>query len=436
MGLSSICCGIGRRCGLMNSIPQFDLALPAQAQRPWHIAVVTETYPPEVNGVAMTVAKLVEGLRIRGHRVQLVRPRQAQDCRAGGEHSDEMLVKGMALPLYRDLRLGLPSKRQLMRAWRVHRPDLVHIATEGPLGYSAVRAAKALGLATSSDFRTNFDAYTKHYKVGALEGLVRSYLRSFHNATDVTMVPTHALAHQLNAQGFQRVRVVSRGVDTERFSPDRRCEVLRGKWGLSPSQLAVTCVGRLAVEKNLDLLWKAYEAIRARHADARLIIVGDGPMRQTLQRRWPDAVFCGAQYGEALAAHYASADLFLFPSKTETFGNVVTEALASGLPSVAFRHAAAAQLYPQYACGMLAELQDDVGFIEAAVSLADDADQRAQLQVRARDAALALDWPSVVGRAEDVMRTALLGEVHRQEEGESSHGRTPSWRSWSGQSPT
>lgn len=371
------------------------------------IAVVTETYPPEVNGVAMTLSRVVEGLLARQHRVQLIRPRQGGAVPATLAGLSEVLVRGCPIPGYAHLRMGLPAQSRLLKLWREQRPDVVHIATEGPLGWSALQAATQLGLPTTSDFRTNFQAYSKHYGLGVLKRSILAYLRRFHNRAGLTMVPTVALQTELHALGFERLQVVARGVDTQLFSPARRRAALRLQWGVAQDDLVVACVGRLAQEKNLLVLGPAFEAIQARHPRAKLLLVGEGPQRSALQALWPKALFVGQQRGEDLAAHYASADLFLFPSQTETFGNVITEAMASGLPIVAFEHAAAGQLFKAHGCGMLAPLGDAPAFVAASVALAADAAQRRALSVAARLVAESLDWPGVVGQFEAMLQQAL-----------------------------
>ena len=380
-------------------------------QRPLRIACVTETYPPEVNGVAMTIARLVEGLRNKRHEVQLVRPRQASDTGSGieAERFHEVLVRGVPIPRYAGLRMGLPCKRALMRRWRHTRPDVVHIATEGPLGRSALQAAMALGLPVCSDFRTNFHAYSRHYGLGWLRSPIIGYLRRFHNATGCTMVPTEALRAVLEADGFRNVAVVSRGVDIHRFTPERRSEALRAAWGAGPDDLVVGHVGRLAPEKNLDALIAAFEAIRHADARAKLVFVGDGPMRDALRARCPQAIFAGQRSGDDLAAHYASADLFLFPSVTETFGNVTTEAMASGLAVVAFDYAAAARFIRTDANGALVPFDDTPAFVEASVRIASDLARVRVLGAAARETSLALDWDGVVARFESVLATVMRG---------------------------
>ncbi|CAN5247615.1 glycosyltransferase family 1 protein [soil metagenome] len=364
------------------------------------IAYVTETWPPELNGVALTAARTVQRLRSKGHVVQVVRPRQAVEVDAGAE---ELLVRGVRLPMYHDLQVGLPFVAPLERAWKTFEPDIVHVATECSLAWAALRAGRSLGSTVTSDYRTRFDLYGRYYGFAVLTPLIRRYLRAFHNRCDLTCVPAPDLAAELREQDFQCLEVHGRGIDVERFTPARRDEALRASWGTGPFVLSV---GRLAREKNLELLAQSFEAIRARQQGARLIVVGDGPMRAELERRLPEAVFCGHRSGDELAQIYASADLFLFPSLTDTFGNVVLEALASGLPTVSFDRAAANMHMADGIDGRVVAPDDEAGVIVAAVSLAADRSARARLSLAARDTALTLGWDAVLDRFEAALHSA------------------------------
>lgn len=384
-----------------------DLPAPRHSRR---LAVVTETYPPEVNGVALSMARVVDGLHRRNHDVQLIRPRQAAGLASTSppaERFDEVLTKGWPVPLYPNLRMGVPSKRALVQLWSHRRPDVVHIATEGPLGWSALQAATHLALPVSSDYRTNFHAYGKHYKVGLLSKAILGYLRKFHNRADATMVPTESLRQFLQGRGFERLAVVGRGVDTQRFDPARRSDDLRRQWGAAPDDLVVGYVGRLAPEKNLGAVLAAFQALQAEQPRARLVWVGDGPQRAELQARQPGAHFAGQRGGDDLAAHYASIDLFLFPSLTETFGNVTTEALASGCAVVAFDSAAAGELIRSGVNGWIARSEAEADFVEAALAAGLDPQRRALLGEAARATARRLDWGDIVAQFEHVLETAI-----------------------------
>lgn len=329
-------------------------------------------------------------------------------------------MRGLPIPRYPNLRMGVPSRRALVRLWSHQRPDIVHIATEGPLGWSALQAAGQLRLPVTSDFRTNFHAYSRHYGVGWLSRPIMSYLRKFHNRTQATMVPTAALRSDLHAAGFRCLHVVTRGVDTARFSPERRSEALRASWGAGPDDPVLACVGRLAAEKNLDRVIEAYEAARQVNPRCRLLLVGDGPMRDAITQRCPEAILAGQRGGEDLAAHYASADLFVFASLTETFGNVTTEALASGLAVVAYRHAAAAELIESGREGVLIEPPDRASFVAAVCALVADRARGQALGHAARQRALGLGWSAIVAQFEAVLRDVLL--AHEQGLAEAPRG--------------
>jgi glycosyltransferase involved in cell wall biosynthesis len=221
-----------------------------------------------------------------------------------------------------------------------------------------------------STFHTNFHSYSRHYGIGWLQGSIERYLRWFHNRTAATLVPTPELAGQLASRGFRNVGVLSRGVDTALFHPGRRSPALRESWGATAHDPVAIVVGRLAPEKNLELALQAFAAIRRHHPNARMVFVGDGPLRDTLARQHHECHFAGTQLGEALATHYASADLFLFPSLTETFGNVVSEALASGLPVVAFDYAAASSLITNGHNGWRVPYGDAPAFMHTAAEIA------------------------------------------------------------------
>ncbi|HWI13791.1 MAG TPA: glycosyltransferase family 1 protein [Burkholderiales bacterium] len=343
--------------------------------------------------MALTIARCVDYLRARGHRVQVFRPRQAHEEISSAQ---DCLVPGVPLPFYPGVQLGLPVVRHLRKLWRARKPQLVHIATEGPLGWAALHVARELGVPATSDYRTQFHRYSTHYGAGWLENLIDGYLRSFHNRADATFVCTDALREELAARGYRNLVTVGRGVDTALFSPARRDPALREAWGVAPDELAVLHVGRLAPEKNLELAARAYEAIRERHPGARMVWVGDGPARSRLQRAHPGHRYCGVVRGEALAAHYASADIFLFPSTTETFGNVTLEALASGLAVVAYDYGAAAQHARDGEHARLVRFGDARQFVEAAVEIATTPALRARLRCAAPEAVLPLEWRRVL----------------------------------------
>ncbi len=386
---------------------------------PLKIALVTETYLPEVNGVAVTIGRMVLGLLKRGHRIHMIRPRQhKQDMAADEDDYRETLVSGMPIPGYPELKSGLPAKGLLIRLWKHQRPDIVHIATEGPLGWSALSAARKLNIPVSTDFHTNFHSYSQHYGIGLLKKPIAAYLRHFHNKAACTMVPTASLQQQLEFEGYKNVVVVSRGVDTELFHPAKRSAELRATWQAADDTPVVMLVSRIAPEKNLQVVIQAFEQMRKINPLTRLVMVGDGPARAELEKQHPHLIFAGMQTGEALAQHYASGDIFLYASLTETYGNVTIEAMASGLATVAYDYAAARQHMRHDVNGLLVPFADTDAFVTQAKALVSDMDRVQRLRVAARETVESLTWEHIMGEMEAVLYDVVhkQGEQHVQPE--------------------
>ncbi len=371
------------------------------------ITIVTETFPPEINGVAMTLGRIVEGLRRRRHEVTVAVP--ARRDRTPGTHpaSDLVSLPGMRIPRYPELRLGFPAKGPLIRRWRDDRPDIVHVATEGPLGWSATRAAHALGIPLVTSYHTNFHRYGAYYGYGALQSGVLRWLRHIHGRSRCTFVPSEDLRTGLEQERFANLRVLGRGVDTACFSPDKRDFALRREWGVDDDTPVALYVGRVAGEKNLPLTIRAWEAMRETAPTMPLVIVGDGPERPRLERTRPEIRFAGMRRGEELARHYASADVFPFASTTETFGNVVTEAMASGLLVVAFDYAAPAKFIRDGLNGFLAPFDDDEAYLAAAHRAAAVRPVWPALRAAARDAVLPYSWDSILDNYESTLTEVL-----------------------------
>ena len=364
-----------------------------------HVCVVSETYLPEVNGVTLTLGHLIKGMLARGRDVSVVRPRRDQPDR--DPYVAE--VPGLPLPGYKGLQFGLPAGGILYQSWSRKRPDAVYVATEGPLGWSAVSIALRLTIPVFSGFHTNFHSYSCHYGIGFLRSVVLRYLRRFHNRTSGTFVPSPDLRDRLLQLGFNNVGCVGRGVDSQLFDPKKCSAALRGQWGASKQDLVALYVGRVASEKNLGLAIAAYRAIKQTVHSARFVVVGDGPLRQSLEAEHRDIAFTGMQTGEQLAAHYASGDLFLFPSETETFGNVVLEAMASGLGVVAYDYAAARSHIVDGATGILVPFGDSKAFVASALGIARQPAQVARIGRQAREYSASLDWSRVVDKFESLL---------------------------------
>ena len=330
------------------------------------IAIVTETWPPEINGVAHSLLHLSKGLQKQGHKILLIRPEQRGQA-ADFVAQKECLVKAHRIPRYANLQFGVPQILKINLALEEFAPDVVHIVTEGPLGLAALHAAKAKRIPVSSGFHSPFQDFSRFFDLAFLVKPIQSYLKWFHNNTALTCVPSRDTEKALRDFGVTcPLTVVGRGVDVEHFNPQLRSERLRHTWNAQPDTRVLLYVGRLSPEKEIPLIIATYKEMQAGGQAVKLVIVGDGPQRQELFElaKGSDIIFTGNLYGTELATVYASCDVFVFASQVETFGNVVLEAMASGLPVIAYDYAAAHLYVKHHHLGWLAPLGDQAGFCQ------------------------------------------------------------------------
>jgi glycosyltransferase involved in cell wall biosynthesis len=342
----------------------------------------------------------VRHLSEAGDRVQLVLP----DYGAAAEHEPTHRVRSITLPFYKELHLPVPPFGTAHRAIDRFRPELIHIATEATLGLSVLRHALRRAIPVVSSFHTNFDQYSDHYGVGWARGTIWRYLRWYHNRTKETYVPSRPTIAALEAKGFERLVLWPRGVDGRQFRPDRPGrDVVRRALGFGPDDAVIGYVGRIAVEKNVTFLADALARVAAERPGARFLFVGDGPARPEVERRMgPQARFVGYRRGDDLADHYAAADLFAFSSVTETFGNVVLEALASGLPVVALRAGGIGDIVQPGVNGLLLDPKTTPDpFARAVMTLVDDVELRRRYADSARAHALSQTWDAIMGALRD-----------------------------------
>lgn len=367
------------------------------------LLLITDTYPPDINGVARTLSTLAGGLAERGHVVEIV---TTLDVKTGETESLKRHVT-LALPLigYPGLRMGIATTWKMKAMFGSFKPDVLYVATETPLGIASIRAAAKLGIPVVSGFHTNFQSYLENYHLPGLEYVAQSFLRNIHNQTARTLTPSADTAAMLQRWGIKDVGVLGRGVDTELFSPARRSVALRATWGADERTPVAIYVGRVAAEKNLPLLMKAFATFREKHPKAPCVVVGDGPRLKSLQAEHPEFLYLGAKTGTDLADCYASADVFVFPSTSETFGNVVLEAMSSGLVPVAYDYAAPRQVIRHGENGCLAAFDDAQAFLYATRESASLWDSEA-LRAAARVAAGKLGWQRVIEQFESELLTA------------------------------
>ena len=372
-----------------------------------NVCIVTETYPPEVNGVAMTLHRIGRNLEAQGHGVHIVRPRQSSEAQ-NATYTEETIVPGLPLPGYDGLRFGLPCRRKLRALWAPRPTDIIYVATEGPLGQSAIRAAEDLGIPVTSGFHTNFHEYMRHYKLPILAKAVEGFLSQTHNRTSCTFAPSEQVIRQLREMGIESTHLLGRGVDTDLFNPRQRDPGLRQRWGIDPENGVVALfVSRLAAEKNIPLATQAFEYIQKSHPEVACVFVGDGPERPKLEKKYPQFIFAGMQKGEDLARHYASADIFVFPSITETFGNVVTEAMASGLVITAYNYAAPGIYIRHGQNGFLARYNNPADYIKSLDTALLAQGSWPALRQAARTTAEGLSWKNIVREFAAVLESVI-----------------------------
>ncbi len=371
------------------------------------IALITATFPPEVNGVAMTNQRLIRGLIQRGHSVLLIKPQRSDAIPSDDSSLGIFEVLGLPIPNYAGLKIGIPIPGQLKRLFREARPDVVHLATEGPLGFSALRSARSLGIPVTSTFHTNFQDYCADYGAAFLGDAMMGYLRWFHNACALTTAPDPSLIERLKAKGVERLEMLGRGADTELFTPERRSEALRASWGADDDTPVAIYVGRAAAEKDIPLALEAWKKACNYQPNLKMVVIGDGPVRKKLEKKWPEVHFAGMRYDIDLATHYASADFFIFGSTSETFGNVVVEAMSSGLVALTYHYAAGKQFIKHGVNGYLAPLDDAEAFKELTCKIIRNTDIWPGVRQAARATAESYPWNRTIDRFADLLQQAV-----------------------------
>jgi len=353
------------------------------------IALVSDTYTPQVNGVTTVVVRIATVLREFGHDVAVVAPRYP-----GHVSTDpaELRIPSAAFPPYPAIRLSLPQFGAVARFLDAFKPDVVHVATEGPLGLTGRRYAVRRGIPLVTSYHTNFPQYARHYGAGFIEPLVWKWLRWFHRPAVLTQTPGEAVADELQRRDIGRPVVWGRGVDTVHFHPARRSTGWR-RWLAGGDDTAIVLhVGRLAPEKNIDVLAAAWIAARERVGQrATFVLAGEGPETRRLLTHLPWVRQLGFLDRGKLADVYASADICVLPSKTETCGLVALEAMASGLAVVAADAGGFRESITNGQSGILVAPEDTTGFAAEILSLVIAPQRRADIAKAARAAALARD---------------------------------------------
>lgn len=377
------------------------------------IAYFTESLFPHVDGVSRTLAQLFTTLEARGIDFRVYAPfRPDADVSWSAR---VRRVRSVAFPLYTDYRVSIPWFQGVARELDAWAPDLVHVVSPTPMAVWAQRYARRRGLPVVTSFHTHFVSYFRYYGVRPLEGAGWRMLQRFYRRCDAIYAPSHAIIRELAEHGIPGAELWSRGIDLRRFGPAHRDERLRAELGAHETAPLLLMVSRLVKEKDLADLVEMHRILRTRGSAHRLALVGDGPMRAQLERALPDAHFAGHQGGEALARWYASADVFVFPSTTETFGNVVLEALASGVPAVVVDRGGPPDMIEPGVNGLIARANDPADLARHVGALLDDPTARRAMGERAARGAESRDWQEINGALLERYRRVVAGESRRSD---------------------
>jgi phosphatidylinositol alpha 1,6-mannosyltransferase len=360
------------------------------------IAYFSESILPHVDGVSRTLAQLFGFLERNDVDFRVFSP-----FMPGPEvswHTRVRRIPYIRFPLYRDYRLATPVGHRVSQRLDAYGPDLIHVVSPTPIAVRAEKYGRRKGIPVVSSFHTHFVSYFRFYHLGGLEWFGWKLMRSFYGRCEVVYAPSNAIIRELAEHGITNTELWTRGIDLSRFSPRYRDAALRASVGADDDTPVLLLVSRLVKEKDLADLVRADRILKERGARYRLVLVGDGPMRGELERSLPDAHFAGHQTGEALARWYASGDVCVFPSTTETFGNVIVEAQASGIPAVVVDRGGPPDLVEPGETGFIARPNDPADFAAQVERLLADPDGRRRMGQAAHEAARLRDWSEVNGR--------------------------------------
>ncbi len=375
-------------------------------ERPLKVALITSSYNFIQDGVALTLNRLVGYLLSQGVAVKVFAPTTDKPAFA---HAGEVIsVPSLPLPARPEYRLALGMAGIVKRELLDFQPDIIHIAVPDLLGHAALKLAHKHDIPAVATYHTRYETYLKHYwYLAPLEGLLKRILRRFYGRCREVYVPSDSTREALLADGLaDNLKPWPRGVDTARFSPARRSPAWRTRHGIGTDELVILHVSRLVREKRLDTLTAALNRLDVAH---HVVIVGDGPDRGFAQEELPHAIFTGFLTGDELATAYASSDIFVFPSDSESFGNVTLEAMASGLPCVCADATGSRSLVVAGETGLLADASDAQGFADNLSVLAGDAAMRQRMGQAARARALTFSWDETMARMLGYYRALLAG---------------------------
>lgn len=370
------------------------------------IALFTETFLPKVDGIVTRLRHTIEHLERNGDRVLVVAPEGGLTEYKGAKIHG---VPGLPLPLYPELKLALPSMgtKDVIEKFQ---PDIIHVVNPAVLGVSGIYYAKNLNIPLVASYHTHLPQYLQHYGLGALEGVLWELLKAAHNQAKLNLCTSTAMVDELRSHGIERVDLWQRGVDTEMFQPHLKSAQMRERLSQGhPDSPLLIYVGRVSAEKQIDQIKPVLEAI----PEARLAIVGDGPNREALEAHFAgtNTNFLGYLHGLELASAYASADAFIFPSRTETLGLVLLEAMAAGCPVVAANSGGIPDIITNGENGFMFEVNDPDGAITATKRLLEAQTEREQMRANARKEAERWGWAAATRQLQSYYRNVVNSEL-------------------------
>ncbi len=377
------------------------------------VALFTGNYNYIRDGVALTLNRLVGFLLKRGIPVLVFAP--VAKTPAFESVGELVPVPSFAIPTRSEYRIATGFPRAARERLEAFRPTLFHIAVPDLVGLKALKIAEDWNVPVVASYHTRYDTYLRHYGLGLLEGLGRRYLRNFYSKVRRVYPPSESMAEIIRAEGqSQNVEIWARGVDSELFSPAKRDMAWRRQQGIADDEMAICFAGRLVKEKNTAVFVRVLRALLGRGLKVRPLVIGDGPEMASMRSALPEAAFVGFLHGEDLARAYASADIFFFPSESETFGNVTLEAMASGLPVVNAISSGSNSLVLEGTTGFLASARDEAQLADRLAQLANDQPLRSRMGEAGRQRALQFSWDAILsGLLESYRRVLKEAQAER-----------------------
>ncbi len=357
------------------------------------VALYTGTFQRDQDGVAKTIYRLVDTIVEKGMDLAVWSPLITEGADRGFQLHR---VASLSLPLYKDYRIGIP--KGIQRELDEFKPDIIHIATPDIVGRSFLRYGRKKGIPVVTSYHTDFSSYLKYYHLTFLRGALWRYLKWFHNGCHATFAPTRKVKKELENRGIEDVHVWSRGIDTSQYGPERRSRKLRKEWGVE-GKTVILYSGRFVWYKDIDVFVDVYRNLKRKYKDGvGFVLIGSGPREGDLKKSIPEGVFPGYLTCEKLWSAYASSDILLFPSVTETFGNVVLEAVASGVPAVVSDVGGCMEIVEDTGGGKVAIAKDVRSFYNAVSKLIDDREFYDKLRSKGLESCRERDWTWVNGK--------------------------------------